>query len=131
MVTPCGEFADRLGRSIDEHAHHFLVGAPVTAAHRVLEMHVLVVALRLDHVAQARLHASLSRARVRALRWDQGQDDDIVATAPRADAHAKPGEAAANDQYIGIDHFHRTLSRATIPSVGATAWGNACKCEGT
>ena len=62
--TPCGELADRLGRGIDEHAHHLLVGAPVTAAHRVLEMHVLVVALGLDHVAQARLHASLSRARV-------------------------------------------------------------------
>ena len=54
-----------------------------------------------------------------------------MSPAPGANAHAKPGETPADDQYIGIDHIHRTLSLATMPSVGATAWGNARKRDGT
>ena len=42
-----------------EHPHHALVRAPVAAAHRILEVHVLVVALALGHVGQRRLHAAL------------------------------------------------------------------------
>ena len=71
--APGGELAYRLGRRVDEHAHDLLIGAPVAAAHRVLEMHVLVVALSLDHVAEACLHPALCRRRVRALRPERAR----------------------------------------------------------
>src|SRR5262249_57998926 len=66
--APRGQLAHRLGRRVDEHAHHALVGAPVAAAHRVLEVDVLVVALPLDDVAETRLHAALRGLGARALR---------------------------------------------------------------
>lgn len=52
-------FAHRLGRRIDKHAHHALIGAPVAAAHGVLEVNILAVALTLDDIAQTGLHAAL------------------------------------------------------------------------
>ena len=57
--TPRSQFPHGLGARIDEHAHDFLVGAPITAAHRILEMNVLVVAMTLDAVGEAGLHATL------------------------------------------------------------------------
>ena len=59
--APGRQLAHRFGRGIDEHSHDLLVGAPVAAAHRVFEVHVFVVALALDDVAEARLHAALRR----------------------------------------------------------------------
>src|SRR6516164_9865352 len=55
--APGRELAHRLGRGVDEHPHDLLVGAPVGSTHRVLEVHVLVIALALDHVAERSLHA--------------------------------------------------------------------------
>src|SRR5262249_13788033 len=65
--APGGKLAHRLGRGVDEHAHDALIGTPVAAAHGVLEMHVLVVTLALDDVAQAGLHSALGGLGVRAL----------------------------------------------------------------
>src|SRR5262249_4712848 len=76
--APGGELAHRLGRGVDEHAHDALIGAPVAAAHGVLEVHVLVVALPLDDVAEARLHAALCGLGVRALDGHERQDDHVV-----------------------------------------------------
>ena len=59
--APGRQLAHRFGRGIDEHAHDLLVGAPVAAAHRVFEVHVFVVALALDDVGEACLHAALRR----------------------------------------------------------------------
>ena len=59
--TPGRQLAHRFGRGVDEHAHDFLVGAPVAAAHRVFEVHVFVVAFALDDVTETRLHAALRR----------------------------------------------------------------------
>ena len=59
--APGRQLAHRFGRGIDEHAHDLLVCAPVAAAHRVFEVHVFIVALALDDVAEACLHAALRR----------------------------------------------------------------------
>src|SRR4029453_19207073 len=76
--APGGQLADGLGRGVDEHAHDLLVGAPVAAAHGVLEVDVLVVALAFDDVAEAGLHAALRGLGVRALGRHQRQDDRLV-----------------------------------------------------
>jgi hypothetical protein len=78
--APGRQLAHGLGRRVDEHAHDVLVGAPVAAAHGVLEVHVLVVALALDDVAEARLHAALRGLAVRAL---GGTSDRMIASWPR------------------------------------------------
>ena len=62
--APGCQLTHRLGRGIDKHAHHALVGTPVAAAHGVLEVHVLVVTLALDDIGQRGLHAALRRRRV-------------------------------------------------------------------
>src|SRR5262249_32702961 len=41
--APRRQLAYRFGCSVDEHPHDFLVGAPIAAAHRIFEVHVLVV----------------------------------------------------------------------------------------
>ena len=105
--APRRELAHRLGRGVDEHPHDALVGAPVAAAHRVLEVHVLVVALPLDDVGERGLHAALRRRRVGALRRHQGQDDRVVAAPLRADRDAQAGETAADREHIGVDDLHR------------------------
>ena len=127
--APRGQLAHRLRRGVDEHPHDALVGAPVAAAHRVLEMHVLVVALALDHVAERGLHASLRGRRVRALRRHQRQDDHVVAAALGADGDAQSGEAAADDEDVGVDHVHRGVPAGT-PGAAGTA-GAVCRCAGT
>jgi hypothetical protein len=105
--APGGQLAHGLGRGVDEHAHHVLVGAPVAAAHGVLEVHVLVVALALDDVAQAGLHAALGGLGVAALGRHQRQHDGLVPAALGGDGQAQTGQAAADHQHIGVDHFHR------------------------
>ena len=125
--APRGELANRLGRGIDEHADDLLVGTPVTAAHRVLEMHVLVVARRLDNVAEARLHAALGSGRMRTLRWHQRQDDDVVTSSPGADTDSKPREPAADHQNVGVDHIHALRPRTTLSNASDVD----CDCEGT
>jgi hypothetical protein len=125
--APRGQLAHRLRRGVDEHPHDALVGAPVAAAHRVLEVHVLVVALALDHVAERGLHPSLSGRRVRALRRHQRQDDHVVAATLGADGHAQPGEAAADDEDVGVDHLHRGLPcRSSLAAAGSA--GPFCRC---
>jgi hypothetical protein len=57
--APGRQLTHCFGRGIDEHAHDVLVGAPVAAADGVLEVHVFVVALAMDDVGEARLHAAL------------------------------------------------------------------------
>jgi hypothetical protein len=59
--APGRQLAHRFGRGIDEHAHDVLVGAPVAAADGVLKVHVFIVALAMDNVGEARLHAALRR----------------------------------------------------------------------
>ena len=104
--APGRELAHGLGRRVDEHAHDLLVGAPVAALDRVLEVDVLVVALALGHVAEAGLHAALGGRRMRALRRHQRQHDGVVAAAAGADRDAQAGEAAADHQHVGVDDFH-------------------------
>ncbi len=116
--APRGEFAHRLGRGVDEHAHDALVGAPVAAAHRVLEVDVLAVALALDHVAERRLHPALRRGRVRTLGRHQRQDDDVVAAPLGADGDAQACKPAADHEDIGIDDLH-----FPPPGAGASAAG--------
>ncbi len=105
--APGGELAHGLGRGVDEHPHDALVGAPVAAAHRVLEVHVLVVALALDDVAERGLHAALRGRRVRALGRHERQDDGVVAAPLGADRDAQPGESAADHEHVGVDDLHR------------------------
>ena len=105
--APRRQLAHRLGRRVDEHAHDFLVGAPVAAAHRVLEVHVLVVALALDHVAERR--PACRPARPSSASASRGTSDRMITSWPRrlapiADAQA--GEAAADDEDVGVDDLH-------------------------
>ncbi len=116
--APGRQLAHRLGSGVDEHPDDVLVGAPVAAAHRVLEVYVLVVALALDDVAERRLHAALRRGGVRALRRHQRQDDDVVAATLGADAHAQAGESAADDEYVGVESLHLTAPGAFCSHVG-------------
>ncbi len=104
--APRRELADRLGRRVDEHPDDLLVRAPVAAAHGVLEVDVLGVALPLDHVRERRLHSALGRRRVRTLGRHERQDDHVVAAALGADADAKPGEAAADHEDVGVYDLH-------------------------
>ena len=120
--APRGEFAHRLGRGVDEHPHDALVGAPVAAAHGVLEVDVLVVALALDHVAERRLHAALRGRRVRTLGRHQRQDDDVVAAPLGADGDAQAGESAADDQHVGVDDLHLPLPGASAIAAGTNGW---------
>jgi len=116
--SPRGQLAHCLGRGVDEHAHDLLVGAPVAAADRVLEVDVLVVAVALDDVAEARLHAALRCHRVRALRRDQRQHQRVEAAAPGADRHAQAGQPAADDQDVGVDDLHGACSSGCSTQAG-------------
>ena len=113
---------------VDEHPDHFLVGAPVAAAHRVLEVDVLGVALSLDHVGERGLHPALCGSRMRALRRHQRQDQDIVAAALGADRDAQPGEPAADHQHVGVEDLHRA---GATPLLGAALGVAAFRCAGT
>ena len=104
--APRRELAHGLRRRVDEHPNHFLVGAPVAAAHRVLEVDILGVALALDDVGERGLHPALRRRRVRALRRHQRQDDHVVAATLRADGDPQAGEAAADHEDVGVDDLH-------------------------
>jgi len=116
--APRRQLAHRLRRGVDEHAHHVLVGAPVAAADRVLEVDVLVVAVALDDVAEARLHAALRRDGVRALGRDQRQHQRVEAAAPGADRHAQAGQPAADDQDVGVDDLHGACSSGWSTQAG-------------
>jgi hypothetical protein len=105
--APGRELAHRLRRGVDEHAHDLLVGAPVAAAHGVLEVDVLVVALSLDDIPEAGLHAPLRGLGVRALGRHQRQDDGLVPAALGADRHPEPCETAPDDEHVGVDDVHR------------------------
>lgn len=70
--APSGQFPHRLGGHMGEDARNLLVAAPVAAADRICEVHILVVALALDAVGQTCLHATLGGHRVGALGGDQG-----------------------------------------------------------
>jgi hypothetical protein len=118
--APGRELAHRLRRGVHEHAHHVLVGAPVAAAHGVGEVHVLVVALAHRRVAEARLHAALRRGRVRALGRHQAQHDRLQAAPAHADRGAQPGEAAADDQHVGLYRAHQPAPACGMASRGAT-----------
>ena len=118
--APGGKLAHRLGRGVDEHAHDSLIGAPVAAAHGVLEVHVLVVALPLGDVAKARLHATLRGLGVRALGRHERQDDRLVSAALGADRQAESGKPAADDEHIGVDDPHR---RTPGDGLGCTQGG--------
>src|SRR5215207_7526028 len=50
--TPGRQLTYGFGRGIDEHSHDVLVGAPVAAADRVFEVHVFVISLAFDDVAE-------------------------------------------------------------------------------
>src|SRR5262249_55509249 len=104
--APCRELANRFWRGVDEHPHYLLIRAPVAAAHRIFEVHVLVVALRLDHVRKRCLHATLRGSRMRPLRRHERKDDHVVPSAFGADAQAQSGETAADHEHVGIDDFH-------------------------
>ena len=119
--APGGELAHRLRRGVDEHAHDALVGAPVAAAHGVLEVHVLVVALALDDVAERRLHAALRGRRVRALGRHEREDDGVVAAPLGADRDAQPGQAAADHEHVGVDDLHRGALIAPAPAAPTPA----------
>ncbi len=118
--APGGQLAHGLRRGVDEHPDHLLVGAPVAAAHRVLEVDVLGVALSLDHVGERGLHPALRRRRVRALGWHQRQDDHVVPAALRADRHPQAREPAADHEDVGVDDLHF-----------GTPCGAACSAAGT
>ncbi len=60
--TPGGKLTNGLGRGVGKHAHHFLVCAPVRAAHGIGKVQVLVVAGAAQAVAQAGLHTTLGRS---------------------------------------------------------------------
>src|SRR5262249_38517067 len=59
--APRRQLAHRFGCGVDEHPHDFLVGTPVTAADRVFEVDVFIVAFALDDVGETCLHAALGR----------------------------------------------------------------------
>ena len=118
--APRRELAHRLGRGVDEHAHDVLVGAPVAAAHRVLEVDVLVVALALDHVAEQACMPPCAAFECERL---GGTSDRMIASWPRRlarDRQPQPGEPAADDQDVGVDDLHcrPALRRRRQPQAG-------------
>jgi hypothetical protein len=115
--APGRQLPRRLGRHVGEHAGDQLVAAPVGAAHRVLEMDVLVVPLALDAVGQAGLHAALGGDGMGALGRHQGQDQGFQAAPPDADGGALAGQSAADDQRVGVDEVHAITVGADNKSV--------------
>ncbi len=105
-AAPGGEFTHGLGRGVDEHADHFLVGTPVGTTHRVAEMDVFVVPGALDHVAERSLHAALSGLGVATLRRDERQNDRIMPAALGGNGHTEPGQTATDHEYVGVDNLH-------------------------
>src|SRR5262245_33613355 len=119
--APRRQLAHRLRRGVDEHAHDLLIGAPVAAAYGVLEVHVLVVALSLDDIAEAGLHAALRRLGVRALGGHQRQDDDLAPAALGADGHPEPGQTTPDDEHVGVEDLHRApLEAGPVWTQGGT-----------
>ena len=69
-------------------------------------MHILVVSGRPQTVTQAGLHASLGGRRVGALGWHQADYDYLLAAAARAYCCTLACQAAADDEYVGVDYLH-------------------------
>ena len=108
--TPGRQFAYRLGSRVGEHAYHFLVRAPVAAAHRIGEMNVLVVARCPQAIAETGLHAALGGGGVGALGRNQAEYDDFLAAAPGADGGALARQATTDYQHVCVDGVHSGLS---------------------
>ena len=129
--APGGQLPYRLGGRVGKHAHHFLVRAPVAAAHGVGKVNVLVVTGPAQAIAQAGLHAALGGGGMGAFGGYQAEDDDIVAAAPGADRRALSCQAAADHQHIRVNYLHE-LSRLrlfvgrdiTLPGVGGVLPAN-------
>ena len=81
-------------------------------------MHVLAVALPLDDVAQAGLHATLRRLRVRALGGHERKHDGIVAAPLGGHRKAQPRQATADDEHVGMNDFHRVAPGADFTQAG-------------
>ena len=104
--APGGQFAHGLGRHVGEHAGDQLIAPPVGAAHRILEMHILVVAGALDGVGQACLHAALGGHGMGALGRHQREDAHVQPAAACPYGAAQSGQATANHENIGMPDFH-------------------------
>src|SRR4029078_311994 len=99
-----------LGRGVHEHAPDLLIGAPVAAAHGVLEVDVLVVALALDDAAEAGLHAALGGLGGGALGRHEREDARLVPASLGADRHAQAGQAAADHEHVAVDDLQLRIS---------------------
>ncbi len=94
-------------RFLGEYPGHLLVGAPVRAANRILEVHVRTVAFRFHTIAERRLHAALRCTAVAASWWYQRQYHRVLSGRGRFNRAAFAGKTAADHEYIGRYELRR------------------------
>ncbi len=110
-AAPVLELEQFLGCLMHEIFDAILVGEPVAAAHRIVEMRVEAV-VRLDHAGRA----AFRRAGVAAHGIDLGDQRDAKFRIGfrEGDCGSQSGAAGADDGYISLDGFHFCLFRCAL-----------------
>ena len=95
--APMREFTNRDRCFVRKDRRHFLIRAPVGAAHSVEKVNRRFVAFCLDAVSECRLHSTLRRATMAPTGGDEREEGYIVSGRGGFNGAPLSGEATAND----------------------------------